>query len=118
VRPAQKHAVTGNETLFFDQKASDAAAEIIEVGVGPAAVIVDDRRRVRRPALQQFGGGIQELRILDVGQVEAEFRKLVRWRQPILDETVPHSGTTAVASISTLASRSTSRTTSTSAMAG
>ena len=67
-------------------------------------MIVDDRQRVRLAALQQFRRGVQPLRILQLGQVEAEFRKLLRRRQAILDEAVAHhSGTTAVASISTFA---------------
>ena len=118
VRPAQKHAVARNKPLFLDQQPGDAPAEIVEVGIGPAAVIVDDRQRVRFAALQQLRRGIQPFGILQLGQIEAELRQQLRRRQAILDEAVPHSGTTAVASISTLASRSTSRTTSTSAIAG
>ncbi len=81
-------------------------------------MIVDDRQRIRLAALQQLGGGIEALRILQLGQVETELREQLRRGQPLFDEPVSHSRTTAVASISTLASRSTRRTTSTSAIAG
>ena len=137
----------------LDQQARDAAGEIVEVAIGPAAVVVDDRQRVRLAALEQFGGGVEAVGILQFGQVEAELRKLVRRGQAVADEAVvrhaviprkresraevaearragsppslgmtgwadPHSGTTAVASISTSAAGSTRRLTSTSAIAG
>jgi hypothetical protein len=43
VRPAQEHAIAGDKPLVLDQQSGDAAAEIVEVGIGPAAVIVDHR---------------------------------------------------------------------------
>ena len=49
VGPAQEHAVAGDQALFLDQQARDAAAEIVEVGIGPAAMLVDDRERVGAP---------------------------------------------------------------------
>ena len=86
VRPAQKHAVAGDQAMLLDQQPRDAAAEIVEVGIGPAAVIVDDRQRVRRAALQQLRRGVQPLGILQLGQVEAEFRQQLRRRQSVFDE--------------------------------
>ena len=38
------------------------------------------RERVGRTAFQQFRGGVEALRILKLGQVEAEFRKHLRRR--------------------------------------
>ena len=88
VRPAQKHAVARNKPLLLDQQPGDAPAEIVEVGIGPAAVIVDDRQRVRFAALQQLGGSIQPVGILQLRQIEAELRQQLRRRQAILDEAV------------------------------
>ena len=89
--------------------------KVVELGIGPAAVGVDDGEVVGLAALQQFGGGVEALRIIE----QQEFGLLVRRGQPVLDEAVEaHSGTTAVASISTLAAGSTRRSTSTSAIAG
>ena len=86
VRPAQQHAVAGDQAVLLDQQPGDAAAEIVELGVGPAAVVVDDRQRVGRAALEQLGGGVQPLGILELGQVEAEFRQQLRRRQAVADE--------------------------------
>ena len=91
--------------------------EVVEIGLGPAAAIVEDRERVRRAALEQFGGGVEALGITE----EEELRLLVDGRQAVDDKAVMgcgHSGTTAMASISTSALGSTRRTTSTSAIAG
>ena len=38
IRPAQQHAIAGDEAVLVDQQPRDAAGEIVEVGVGPAAV--------------------------------------------------------------------------------
>ena len=86
IRPAQQHAVAGDQAFFLDQQPRDAAAEIVELGIGPAAVIVDDRQRVRRAALQQFRRGVQPLGILQLGQVEAEFGQQLRRRQAVANE--------------------------------
>ena len=80
VRPAQQHAVAGDQPFFLDQQPRDAPAEIVEVGIGPAAVFVDDRQRVRLAALEQLGGGIQPVGILELRQVEAELRQQLRRR--------------------------------------
>ena len=105
----------GIEAVLVDQQARDAAGEGVEFGVGPAAVVVDHRQRIGRAALEQFGGGVEALGIVE--QVEA--RQLVGRGEAVLDEAVAgHSGTTAVASISTSALGSTRRDTSTSAIAG
>ena len=140
VRPAQEHAVAGDQPVLLDQQPRDAPAEIVELGIGPAAMVVDDRERVRRAAFQQLRRGVQPLGILQLGQVEAELRQQLRRRKrsrrsvvrhpslrakrglggslvaSLLDEN--HSSTTAVVSISTLAALSTRPFTSTSAIAG
>ena len=133
VRPAQQHAVAGDQALFLDQQPRDAPAEIVELGIGPAAVIVDDRERVGRAALQQLRRGVQPLGILQLGQVEAELGQQLgrNGRGEAVGSTsspakagVPlrvtrdHPRTTAVVSISTLAALSTRPFTSTSAIAG
>ena len=84
VGAAQQHAVAGDEAMLVDQQARDAAGEIVELGVGPAAVVVDHRERVGRAALEQFGGGVEALGIIE--QVEA--RQLVGRGQAVLDEAV------------------------------
>src|SRR6185369_17653128 len=105
--------------MLLDQQPRDAAGEIIELGVGLGAMVVDDRERLRIAALKQLRRRIQALGIMQFGEVEAELGQQLRGRQAVADEAVVgHSGTTAVASISTLASGSTRRTTSTSAIAG
>ena len=82
-------------------------------------MIVDERQRVRRAALEQLRRRVEPLGILQLGQVEAELRQQLRRRQAILDEASrAHSGTTAVVSISTCAALSTRPLTSTSAIAG
>ena len=63
-----------------------------------------------------FNSSGPALRRWIVEQVEP--RELVRGRKSALDEVIPHSGTTAVASISTRADGLTSPLTSTSAIAG
>ena len=74
VGTAQEHSIAGDQPMLFDQQPGDAPTEIVEVGVGPAAVIVDDRERIGLAVLQQFGRSVEPLRILQLGQVEAEFR--------------------------------------------
>ena len=66
--------------MFVDQEPRDPPAEIVELGIGPAPVIVDDGQRARRTAFQQLCRGVQPLGILKVGQVEAEFRNQFRRR--------------------------------------
>ena len=88
VGPAQQHAVAGDQPVLLDQQPRDAPAEIVELGVGPAAMIVDHRQRVRRAALQQLRRRVQPLGILQLGQVEAEFRQQLRRRQAVTDEGV------------------------------
>ena len=63
--------------MLVDQQPRDPAGEIVELAIGPAAVLVDDGERVRLAALEQFGGGVEALGILQLGQVEAELRQLV-----------------------------------------
>ena len=87
VGPAQQHAVAGDQAMLLDQQPRDAPAEIVELGIGPAAMLVDDRERLRAAAFQQFRRGVQPLGILQLGQVEAEFRKQFRRRQPVTNET-------------------------------
>ena len=103
VGPAQQHAVAGDQPFFLDQQPGDAAGEIVEVGIGPAAVGVDDGEVVRLAALEQLRGGVEPLGIMKLRQVEAELRQLApaagrRSRR----SGRAHSGTTAVASISTM----------------
>src|SRR5438270_6165517 len=106
--------------MLLLEQPRDAPAEVVEIGVGPASVVVDYRQRIRSAALQQPRSGVQPLGILELRQVEAEFRKLFRRRQSVADEgVVGHSSsTTAVVSISILAALSTRPLTSTSAIAG
>src|SRR5207253_10452304 len=119
IRPAQKHTIAGDQPVFFAQQPRDAPAEIVEFSVGPAAMVVDDRERVGRTALEQFGGRVEAFRILQLGQIEVEFREQLRRGQAGPNEgVVTHSGTTAVASISINASGSTRALTATSAIAG
>jgi len=80
VRSAQKRAIAGDEPVFVNEEARDSSAEIVEVGVGPAAMLVHHRKRLPVAALQQFRGGVEALGILKLGQVEAEFRKQLRRR--------------------------------------
>lgn len=81
-------------------------------------MVVDHRERVRIAGFQELGGCVQPLGILHVRKVKAEFRKKLRRGQAIFDEAVLHSGTTAVASISTRALGSTKALTPTSAIVG
>src|SRR6187401_1938625 len=95
--------------MLVDQQPGDAPREIIEIGIGPAAMVVDEGERVRVAALKQLRCRVQPLWIFQLGQVEAEFWQQLRCRQPLLDEAVAlHSGTTAVVSISISAALSTS----------
>ena len=84
VGAAQQDAVAGDEAVLVDQQPRDAAGERVELGVGPAAVVVDHRQRVGRAALEQFGGGVEALGIIE--QVEA--RELVGRGQAVADEGV------------------------------
>ena len=106
--------------MLLDQQPRDPAGEIVELAIGPAAVIVDDRERHPvSPPLSNSAAAFSALGIIELGQIEAELRKLLRRGQAIVDERVAHqSGTTAVVSISTLAAPSTRPLTSTSAIAG
>ena len=72
VRPAKEHSVSWFQSLFIDQQARNAPAKIVELGIGPSAVAVDDRERVGLATLQQLRCGIQPFGILKLGQVEAE----------------------------------------------
>ena len=106
VGAAQQDAVAGDEAVFGDEQPRDAARERVELGIGPAAALVDHRERVGRAALEQFGGGVEALGIIE--QVEA--RQIAGCGEAVADEgVVSHSGTTAVASISTIARGSTRR---------
>ena len=76
---------------------------------------VDDCKVASFAAAQQLLGGIEALGIVE----QVELGQSIRRRKLILDEPVAgHSGTTAVASISTKADWLTSPLTSTSAIAG
>ncbi len=115
VRPAEQHAVAGDEAHLVDQQPGDAAAEIVEFAISPAAVRIGDGEISGLAAFQQLCRSIEAFRIVE----QQKFRQLVCRRQTVTNETVvAHSGTTAVASISTIACGSTKRTTSTSAIAG
>src|SRR5438445_497086 len=48
VGPAQQHAVARDEAVLLDQQPRDTPGEIVELGTGPAPVIIDDRQSVRR----------------------------------------------------------------------
>src|SRR5205085_3768538 len=119
VRPAQQDAVAGDQAFFRDQQAGDAAGEGVEVGIGPAAMVVDDGERVGVAGLEQFGRGIEAVGILKLRQVEAELGQEVGGWQPVFNEAVvAHSGTTAVASISISAAGSDKWVAASSAIAG
>ena len=45
--------------MFFNEETRDPAAEIVELGIGPAAMVVDHRQVFRRPFLQQLRRGVQ-----------------------------------------------------------
>ena len=78
-------------------------------------MLVDHRQRVRGAALQQLRRRVQPLGIVE----QQELRLPRHRRQKVADEGVDdHSGTTAVASISTSAALLTRPLTSTSAIAG
>src|ERR1043165_5532292 len=123
--------------MLLNQQPRDAATKIVELRIGPAAMIVDDRKSVERPAVHQLSGRVQPFGILKSGKIEAEFRKQFRRRQAVFYERIvlhfpsrprkrgsperkqeAHSSTTAVVSISILAALSTRPLTSTSAIAG
>src|SRR5687768_5924684 len=74
--------------LFIHQQASDPPAERIELVIGPAAVLIDEREPIRIPALQQFRRRIQPLGIVELGQVETKLRKQLRRRQALANERI------------------------------
>src|SRR5438270_6817647 len=109
--------------MLVNQQPRDPTAEIVELGIGPAAMIVDHRKGIWRTAPQQLRGRVQPVGIVQFRKVETEFRQQLRRRQPVADERVVvhvsySSSTTAVVSISTLAAASTRPLTSTKAIAG
>ena len=110
---AEQDAIAGDEAVI-DQCSSDLARCFIEPSIGPAAVGIDDREIAGLAALQQYGGGVEALRIIK----RQEIRQLVGLGKSLLYKRVSHSGTTAVASISTKAELLTRALTSTSAIAG
>ena len=55
IGPAQQHAIAGMS--FSPPRAGAMRPEIVEVAIGPAAVIVDDRQRIR---LAAFVGARQQ----------------------------------------------------------
>ena len=85
---AQEHPVAGNQSFLLDQQPRDPARKIVDLGIGPAAIIVDHRRRVRSPACHQFDRRVERVRILKLWAQEQEFRLVRGRRQPVADEAV------------------------------
>ena len=74
VGPAQQHAIAGDQALLLDQQPGDAAGEVVELAIGPAAVGVDDGEVVGLAALQQFGRGVEALGIIEQAGIRAAGR--------------------------------------------
>ena len=117
----QQHAIAGDQPLFLDQQARDARGQRVEFAVGPLPRAAQHRAVGGVAAREQLDRGVEPFGISQFGQVETEFGLPVGGRQAIAHEAVvvrAHRGTTAVVSISTSASRSTSAETATTAIAG
>ena len=78
VGPAQKTRLPGTRPFLFDQQAGDPVGEVAHLAIGPAAGIVDHGERVGILPVDQLDGGVEPLRILELGQVEEEFGLLAR----------------------------------------
>ena len=124
---ADQHAVARLDAVVLDQRVRQAVGPVGQLLVGAAAAVADQRGVVAEALLDQavgqLDGGVEVLGIVEA--VEQEIRPLVGRRQIVAGERVDvcgraelHSGTTAVASISTFARGSTNATTCTSVIAG
>ena len=87
IGPAQQHAVAGDQPFLIHQEPSDAPAECVQFGIGPAAVLVEDRQRIRRAAAEQFGRGVEPFGIIE----QLEFGQQLRRRQAVTDEGIVHA---------------------------
>jgi hypothetical protein len=92
VRPAQQHAVAGDQPLFLDQQPRQPVRQVLELGIGPGARVVADRDAgaiaLRHRRVEQRDGRVQAIRIMEFGPVEAELRQLFGRRQALVDEAV------------------------------
>src|SRR6185436_7875152 len=111
-----------DQALALDQEAGDSVGQVLHLAEGPRPGVVDDGDGIRILAVDQRDRGVEPLGIVELRQVEAEFGLHLDGRQPVADIMVAmgadHSGTTAIASISTFALGSTRPVTPTTAIAG
>src|SRR3546814_542497 len=80
--------IARDEPFLLDEQAGDAVGEVAHLAVGPASGIVEDGKRVRVALVDQFDGGVEAVRIVQLREVEEEFGLRFRWRQAVADEGV------------------------------
>ena len=132
VGAADQHPIAGLDAVVLGEGVGEPIRPVGELLVGASTAVADQRRVVAHPLVDDPVGeldrGVEVLGILE--PVEQQVGPLGERREIVAGERVDvatrtedvgvaaHDGTTAVASISTLARGSTSRTTCTSAIAG
>ena len=126
---ADQHAVTGLHAVVLGQRVGQPVGPVGELLVRAPPAVADERGVIAETLLDQAIGqldrGVEVLGVVEA--VEQQLGPFVERRQVVARERVDvcgrpqrdgHSGTTAVASISTFARCSTNATTCTSAIAG
>ena len=96
VGAAQQHAVARHQAQLVHQHAGNAVGAGLQVGVGPAhrlALVQALHAQaaagaLRHRAVQQFGGHVQPLGQMQLGQLEAELRQRLGRRQVVTGEGV------------------------------
>ena len=93
VRPAQQHAVAGNDAEVVDQHARDPARPGVEFGVGPAHALRREHREalaaaLAHRALEQLGRDVEPLGVPEPGRSNMQLRPLVARRQVVAREAV------------------------------
>ena len=122
-----EHAVAGLHAVVLGERVRQAVGPVGELLVGAPPPVADQRGVVAEALLDQtigqLDGGVEVLGVVEA--VEQQLGPFVERREIVTRERVDvsgrpelHCGTTAVASISTFARRSTNATTCTSAIAG
>jgi hypothetical protein len=100
VGAAQQHAVTGHQAKVLDQHVGDLVDPGLQLRVGGEHRLAVHRHpdyravavTLRNSAVEQFGGGVQARRILQLGQVEAQFGPEFGRRQAVAGEGVDVGG--------------------------
>ena len=115
---SNQHAMTGLHAVVLGERVRQAVGPVGELLVGAPPTVADQRRVIAEAlldqAIGQLDGGVEVLRVVEA--VEQQLGPFVERRQMVTRERVDvsggselHRGTTAVASISTFARRSTKR---------